>query len=76
VQLSQRAPRRQLPGDDEDVTYVFQADDRDHAIEQFENAIWDGKDEDHEDRLSMEAAHGTDTFVNSVLVSATPITSP
>ncbi len=61
-----------IPGDDEDAMMLFQADDRDHAIEQFTDAMWSGRGDD-DDRAYMEGAHGTDTFINSICVSDTPI---
>lgn len=63
-----------IPGDDEDTTHLFQAEDREHAIEQFKDALWSGKDEDHEDRAGTRDSEGTDTYINSVVVSDSPIT--
>lgn len=72
VGLRYYAVTGRIPGDDEDATMLFQADDREHAIEQFKDAMWSGQG-DEDDRASMEGEHGTDTYINSVLVSDTPI---
>ena len=72
VGLRYYAVTGRIPGDDEDTVMVFQADDREHAIEQFKDAMWSGHG-DEDDRASMEGEHGTDTYINSVLVSDTPI---
>lgn len=60
-----------VPGDDEDVTHIYQAESRDHAVEQFKDALWSGQSE--EDRASMEKSEGTDTYINTVIVSDSPL---
>jgi hypothetical protein len=57
-------------------TYVFQADNREHAIEQFKEAIWDGESDREEAQATCRESHGKDAYINSVMVSDTPITNP
>jgi len=61
-----------IPGDDEDTTLVVQAGDRDAAIALFSDELWDGQGS-VDDRQRVEDGHGTDTYVNSIVVSDHPI---
>lgn len=60
-----------IPGDDEDTTHLYQAEDREHAVEQFKDEMWSGRDA--EERTATEESDGTDTYVTSVIVSDAPL---
>jgi len=60
-----------IPGDDEDSCLVFQDVSRGGAIESFEQAMFEGKPSEARDNVFNE--HGASVFINSVVVSNTPI---
>lgn len=65
-----------IPGDEDDAsTMLFEAEDREHAIEQIDNALWEGAPLDRCDRVLVRHAHnGKDLVIISVLVSDAPFT--
>lgn len=63
-----------IPGDDEDSLYVFQVGSREDAIKAFEEAIWAEETDAEEGRESVFNEHGQYVFLNSIVVSDSPIT--
>lgn len=61
-----------IPEGEEDVTYIYQASDREHAVTQFTDDLWSA--EVDLDRAHIKEVHGIDAFIDGVVVSDTPIT--
>lgn len=61
-----------IPGDDEDITLVVEAGGREDAIKLFSDELWDGRGS-VADREREEEVSGTDTYINSIVVSDHPI---
>ena len=60
-----------IPGDDEDTLHVLRAENREAAIQAFEEEILSNETE--EARENLFKAHGQLVFINSVVVSDAPI---
>jgi hypothetical protein len=62
-----------IPGDDEDSIYVVRAVSRGTAIDAFEEALWEYELDREARQEELEREVGRHTFINSVVVSDTPI---
>lgn len=67
-----------IPGDDEDVVYLFTAATRSDAVAAFEDEIWANEPGDEagreEAKQNVLKQHGQLVYINAVMCSQTPIT--
>jgi hypothetical protein len=62
-----------IPGNDEDVTYVFQAQNRDEAVGFFADEIYSTRKDPEDFRERVFNEHGQEVFINSVVISRAPM---
>lgn len=60
-----------IPGDDEDTLLTFEHTTVEDAKANFADAMWDMDDKTY--RETVFAEHGTDIFINHILVSESPM---
>lgn len=63
-----------IPGDDEDSFFVFHVATAEEAQEAFKEAIWATEADAKNEREAVRREYGCTVFVNSILVSDSPIT--
>lgn len=62
-----------IPGDDEDTLHTFHVATRDEAMEAFEEAMWADEPDPETGRENMRKEYDTTVFINSIVVSDTPV---
>lgn len=62
-----------IPGDDEDTLHVFEAATRDEAVEAFEMAMYDSKQNPGLEKANVVEQYGQAIYINAVVASASPI---
>jgi len=64
-----------IPGDDEDTLHVFHVSNRDEALKAFEEALWENEPDAETGRDTVFKNFGQIVFVNSIVVSDSPISA-
>jgi len=62
-----------IPGDHEDTLHVFHVATRQEALDAFDHAIWENEKDAEAGRDNVFKEHGQTVFVNSIVVSDSPI---
>lgn len=62
-----------IPGEHEDTLYVFHVATRQEALDAFDQAIWENEKDADSGRENVFKEHGQTVFVNSIVVSDSPI---
>lgn len=69
------AVQGRTPGDDEDSTLIFQADDSGHATEQFADAMRNGATNEEIEDIDARMGSESGVYITSILESDTEIRS-